>query len=72
MTEFRATEFHEKFISWVQEHPNTGTNTLIGNFQVTFSATEIHREFHSCIIAYTITISNNSVFYTGFSQRPHS
>ena len=26
MTEFHATEFHKRIISWVHRHPNTHTN----------------------------------------------
>ena len=58
------TQFHEKFISWVHGYPNTGTNKHTGNFPLNFSATKIHGEFHSHIIMHTVTITNNSVFYT--------
>ena len=39
---------------------------MVGNFHGIFSVTEIHREFISQILLDTTTITNNSVFYTGF------
>ena len=35
-------------------------------FPVSFSVTKIHEESHFHINTHTITITNNSVFYTGF------
>ena len=53
VTEFQATQFHEKYISWVHRHPNTGTNKCTGNFLVNSSETKIHGVFHSHIYHHT-------------------